>query len=172
VLTICFVTHSNSLISHPASLAQSDPHALELNCLVRGDGTDHVFTIEIVNTKNVSALRKAIKEEKKHKFKHVDADSLILWNVSIPVNNNFQENVKKLDLRDEEALSLVKDLSRVFVGEPTRQKVHVIVKAPDVSAFELIECLFPLKIRTLLPNLTCLPLQPWLLLPCPLPRPP
>jgi hypothetical protein len=172
VLNICFVARSNSLISHPASSARSDPHTLELNCLVRGDGTDHVFTAEITNTKNVSALRKAIKEEKKHTFEHVDADSLVLWNVSIPVNDDFQENVKKLDLRDEEALSPVEDLSRVFVGEPTRKKVHVIVKAPDVGAFELIECLFPLKIRTSLPNLTCLPLRPRLLPPRPLPPPP
>jgi len=49
---------------------------------VQGDDTDHIFTVEIGNTKNVSALRKAIKGEKKHAFEQVDADVLNLWKVS------------------------------------------------------------------------------------------
>ena len=40
------------------------PNMLALNCLVSGDNLDHIFTIEIANTKNVSALRDAIKKNK------------------------------------------------------------------------------------------------------------
>jgi hypothetical protein len=48
------------------------PNTLALNCLVSGDDPDHIFTIEIANTKNVSALKKAIKAEKQLAFKHAD----------------------------------------------------------------------------------------------------
>jgi hypothetical protein len=50
--------------------------------LVLGDDHARVFTIEILSTKNVSALKRAIKDEKKHAFEHVDADTLVLWMVS------------------------------------------------------------------------------------------
>ena len=59
---------------------------LELNYLVQGDGPRNVFTIEIASTKNVSALKKKISDEKQHAFKGVDADTLVLWKVSIPAN--------------------------------------------------------------------------------------
>jgi hypothetical protein len=47
--------------------------------LVLGDDPSHVFTIEIGGTKNVSTLKKAIKNEKKPAFDHVRADALVLW---------------------------------------------------------------------------------------------
>jgi hypothetical protein len=83
VLFVYFVLRFHSLLSHPAlSLARRDSLNLELNCIVQGDDTDHLFTVEIAHTKNVSALRKAIEEEKKHTFEQVDADTLSLWKVS------------------------------------------------------------------------------------------
>ena len=65
------------------------PNTLALNCLVSGDDPDHIFTIEIANTKNVSALKKAIKAEKQVAFQHVDADTLVLWKVSCPVDDGL-----------------------------------------------------------------------------------
>jgi hypothetical protein len=55
---------------------------LELNCLVQGVGLRNVFSIEIASTKNVSALKELIKDEKKHAFNRVPADTLVLWKVS------------------------------------------------------------------------------------------
>ena len=55
---------------------------LELFCWVQGDDYRQAFSLEIAGTKTVSALKKAIKEEKKVAFKHVDADTLKLWKVS------------------------------------------------------------------------------------------
>jgi hypothetical protein len=40
------------------------PSTLELNCLVLGDDLSHIFTIEIPDSKTVSTLQKAIKDEK------------------------------------------------------------------------------------------------------------
>jgi hypothetical protein len=61
---------------------------LKLNCLVLGDDPSHVFTIEIVDSKNVSALKELIKDKKKPAFDHVPADSLNLFRVSFPVDDD------------------------------------------------------------------------------------
>jgi hypothetical protein len=53
---------------------------LELNCLVLGDDPIKLFTVTIPSSKNVSALREAIKK-KEHTFHNVDADTLRLWKV-------------------------------------------------------------------------------------------
>ena len=67
-------------IEHLMSLADCQ---LYLNCWVRGDEADRVFTIEITGTKNVNALKKAINEEKRPALDHVPADNLDLWKVSM-----------------------------------------------------------------------------------------
>jgi hypothetical protein len=77
VLAVYFLARFDS---HP--VGRLDPHTLELNCIVQGDDTDHVFTVNVARTKNVSALRKAIKEENEHAFEQVDAKTLNLWKVS------------------------------------------------------------------------------------------
>jgi hypothetical protein len=48
---------------------------------VDGDGPDHIFNIEIAANKKISALKKAIMNEKRHAFRNVDADDLKLWKV-------------------------------------------------------------------------------------------
>ena len=62
------------------SLAASN-RQLCLNCWVIGDKANRVFTVEIADTKNVSALKYAIKEKKPVAFQHVDADAIDLWKV-------------------------------------------------------------------------------------------
>ena len=62
-------------------LATSSSQPLELNCWVLGDDPTRIFTVEILETKYVSALKKAIKDEKSNAFQHIDADSLKLWKV-------------------------------------------------------------------------------------------
>ena len=59
------------------------PRILELNCWVFGDDPNHVFSVEIEDTKTVSALKKAIKDEKEPTFDHIPADSLTLRKVII-----------------------------------------------------------------------------------------
>jgi hypothetical protein len=82
VLAVYFVARFDSLASHSASsLPQPDPLTLELNCIVQGDEPTHAFPVEISNTKNVGALRDAIKDKKKPAFETVPADTLKLWKV-------------------------------------------------------------------------------------------
>jgi hypothetical protein len=58
------------------------PSGLDLNCLLFGDDLKSVFQVKISSTEPVSALKKAIKEEKRPDFDHVSADALRLWKVS------------------------------------------------------------------------------------------
>lgn len=44
---------------------------------------------------DLAALMTAIKKEKIPKFNHI---SLVLWEISIPYNENLKENIKLLDL--------------------------------------------------------------------------
>ena len=102
-------------------------NALALNCLVSGDDPDRIFTIEIAKTKNVGALKKAIKDENEHLFQHVDAKTLVLWKVSLPVDESLKENLINLS---GEKLSLPLDrLSKVFSNVDDTY-LHILVGRP------------------------------------------
>jgi hypothetical protein len=100
---------------------------LVLNCCILGNDPSHIFPIEIERTKLVGTLKKAIKEEKKHTFRHVDADTLALWRVSIPDDKSLKDNLRKLD-PDDEPLSPMRELSEVFAESPAHRHVHIIVR--------------------------------------------
>ena len=95
---------------HPNSSSESQPQ-LNLNCLVLGHDPSRIFPIEIAEGKTVGALKDAIKDKKEHAFQHVDADALLLWKVSIPVDRNVTENLSKLNFVDDESLLPVEELS-------------------------------------------------------------
>jgi len=48
----------------------------------------------------------------------VDVFALKLWKVSIPVNDGFKENARKVERRDKEAFSLVDPLLDVLTDPP------------------------------------------------------
>jgi Crinkler effector protein N-terminal domain len=111
------------------------PLALELNCLVLGDDSSHIFTIEIQGTKNISALRKAIKEEKKPIFDHVPADALKLFKVPFPVDDGLDAKLKRFRPEDEgdRRLSSAVERLRDAFDDATDKHLHVIVLAPPAS---------------------------------------
>jgi len=63
--------------------------SLELNCLVLGEDSSHIFAVEIDVRKKVSALKELLKDKKKHTFKDVDADALKIFKVSFPVDHKL-----------------------------------------------------------------------------------
>jgi hypothetical protein len=92
---------------------------LELNCFVQGEDASRVFTVEIPNSKLISALRDAIKDKNPASFHDVDARSLHLWDVSIPVDDDFEDKMRGIELKDEDELSPVDTLSDVFSEAPS-----------------------------------------------------
>jgi hypothetical protein len=69
---------------------------ISLNCLIHGEVSEKMFTVEVEKTKNVSILKKLIKEEKAPHLEHVAASDLDLWmnseqnrcmSISIPIQS-------------------------------------------------------------------------------------
>jgi hypothetical protein len=104
--------------------------------LVLGDDTGRIFPIEIAERKTVGALKDVIKDKKEHAFQHVDADALLLWKVSIPVNRSLNENLGKLDFIDEGSLMPAEELSEVFSDSPVRKHLHIVVRAPPAGELD------------------------------------
>ena len=104
---------------------------LILNCWVLGEDSTRIFPVEIDRGKNVGSLKKAIREEKKPAFDHIPADSLSVWNVSIPINEdtNLEAQVKDLRLHEKKPLWPLKGLLRIF-RDLDKETLHVVVKAP------------------------------------------
>jgi Crinkler effector protein N-terminal domain len=107
------------------------PKILQLNCLVSGDIPGHIFTIEIADNKNVSALKKAIKVEKPDTFKHVEADAIVLWGVSLPYDDSLQGIAAKFkqDFKGAEPLSPIDKLSKVF-SNVDDSRLNIVVGPP------------------------------------------
>ncbi len=129
--------HLHIVVQPPASVIQTDePLRLELNCLILGEGPGHIFPLEIPGTKTVGALREAIKDKKKNAFYHVDADTLILWRVSVPDDGSLKLNLSGLNLVDESSLAPMQVLSEVFSVPPIPKNVHIVVKPPPAREFK------------------------------------
>jgi hypothetical protein len=75
-------------------------------------------------------LKRAIKEEKMA-FAHIDASSLDIWNVSIPVDGdtNLNAQVEDMKILETKPLLPVKQLSDVF-RDAVKRHLHVIVLDP------------------------------------------
>jgi hypothetical protein len=58
--------------------------------------------------------------------------------VSMAVDDVFKENVKKVELRDEEALSPVDELSDVFSEVPARRHLRIIVRSPPAGESQFL----------------------------------
>lgn len=118
------------------SAAYPEPQPLlELNCVVLGDERNHIFNVEILATKTVSALKKAIKAEKSPLFDHVAADNLVLWKVSVPVDANLEASLAELSFVEEESLLPVERLSKTFSDAPVDGHLHIVVQRPPDGEF-------------------------------------
>ena len=65
-----------------------------------------------------------IKKRESHRLNHVDASELILSQVSLPVDDDLEENLKNVNLTP---LMPLLPLSQVF-PKPERDRLHVVVK--------------------------------------------
>jgi hypothetical protein len=121
------------ILVQPPPVIQTSLHSeplqlLELNCLIIGDSCNNIFTVKIAKTESISALKEVIKEKKKNAFEHVDADTLIVWQVSILGDISFEQNLGEINLSDESSLGPMQKLSRLFSEPPIQTHLHIVVK--------------------------------------------
>ena len=102
---------------------------VNLNCRVQGDDIDRIFPVEIAPTKTVGALKKLIKEENKHSFPNIDAKLLVLWKVSIRVDDNLKKTLDP-ELAHGELLSPTQELCEYFSEGAMKNHVHIVIKVP------------------------------------------
>ena len=126
-----------------AGVVTPAPFLLLLNCLVLGHDSGRIFPVKIDRNKNVGCLKEAIKEAKKPAFDDIDADSLEIWKVSIPVDEDtdLQVEVKKLRLPETKSLLPVHSLSGIFQNV-VEESLHVIVRPGRVSVRPIFACPF------------------------------
>ena len=115
----------------PYSSASFMATPFKFNCWVLGEDSTRVFPVEIDRGENVGGLKKAIKEEMKPAFDNITANSLEVWNVSIPIDEdvNLEAQVKNLRLHEKKPLWPSKGLHRIF-RDLDKEGLHVVVKAP------------------------------------------
>ena len=97
-----------------------------------GEDSTRIFPVEIDRDKNVGGLKEVIKEKKKAAFDNVDADSLDVWNVSIPTDGptSINEQVENLKVLKTKSLLPVKPLSDIF-RNVVDEYLHVVVRDPS-----------------------------------------
>jgi hypothetical protein len=93
---------------------------------VLGDDHSHVFPVKIADTKTVSSLKEVIKDNNMHIFQWFNTKHLLLWRVSIPIDDALGENVNNAKLTDKGSFSPVDRLSKVFSNVPEEGYLHII----------------------------------------------
>ena len=88
---------SRSKASHSVT-APDSTQLLSTNCFVLGDKLNEAFAVKVLRTDNVSILKKLVKEEKAPRLDYVAASELNLTQVSLAVNGDLEESLKKVDL--------------------------------------------------------------------------
>ncbi|KAF9921611.1 hypothetical protein BGZ67_000357, partial [Mortierella alpina] len=105
---------------------------ITLFCLVAGETTSHAFPVKVSFDDTVGDLKKLIKIEKAHDFNDIDANSLTLWKVSVPVSDDEEEAPFRLDaLSEKKKLNPRNDISAVFGDEPPKKSDLVVVQRPS-----------------------------------------
>ena len=111
---------------------------------VFGDDCDRTTSVRITLDKDIGDLKEAIKEKKKLAFEHVDAHALDLWKVSIPFDEDFEQNLDALDMT-QRPLPGRRKLSSLFSQKPD-DCLDVVVKVPDGELnFFPVDCHLTLK---------------------------
>ncbi|KAF9231061.1 hypothetical protein BU15DRAFT_56597 [Melanogaster broomeanus] len=134
-LSLCFPKSDEGkwliIVNAPSSWNLGE--TIPLNCLVLGENSRNVFTVEIASTKNVALLKNLIKSSKQITFRDVDADALVLWEApkSLLCNDDaLKATIKGLHLEAKDALFPASRLSQIFPEPPNPDYLHIVVEPP------------------------------------------
>ena len=108
------------------------PLSLRHFCLVVGDNPDGIFTVEIPKNKNISILKKLIKEEKASHLNHVAVSDLDLWQVFVPIDDLYSKKPSTAGPK----LRSDKLLSDAFPSELDINHVHVVARPPGQGEYD------------------------------------
>ena len=88
-----------------------------------------MFTVEVPQGKNVSILKKMIKEERSHLLSHLDALDLELWKISFPIDDLATKQPPTLG----PSLRPHRLLSDLFTSVLVVNHVHITARVPKTG---------------------------------------
>jgi len=111
---------------------------MNLFCLLDGDASSNAFSIKIISSDTVDDLKNLIvKGDQAPAFKDLAAKDLILWRVSLPDEDDDNEDLPihldNIPSKDRRKLKATTKLSKVFIGELPEDTIHIIVQRPSQS---------------------------------------
>jgi hypothetical protein len=120
---------------------------LVLHCLFHGDDPSHIFGVKLDDSEMVWALRDAIKDKKKHRLSHVDADAIDIFKVSFG-RDDLDTKLRHFQPKDDRAKGvhhLVEAMERLkqLFENPADNHVHVIVWQPSDGEHSLVLRIIP-----------------------------
>ncbi len=116
-----------------------------LLCLLYGESTDHSFEVEISKNASISKLRKEIWEEIQPCFGglKVTAKDLILWSVSIPIDNKDVSTTLQLEENEEKKIRKLIVSDKVATEFPEEllypRHVHILVQCPKIHIHDKVK---------------------------------
>jgi hypothetical protein len=106
---------------------------LRLLCIIHGDLAKNVFTINIQDDLDVSALKNEICDRNPNTFEKVDFRNLLVWQVSIPITS--REETILLPEPHPTPLVNYDQLSALFPAsdEHSHHYIRIVVQAPHTK---------------------------------------
>ncbi|KAF8953043.1 hypothetical protein BGZ46_003310, partial [Entomortierella lignicola] len=108
---------------------------IKLFCVLDGDST--AFPLNLASDDTIGDLKDSIHKKKSNALEGIDASDLLLWQVSIPIGSDEEED-KPIYLEDykDEAKRIgpkhaATEISEVFGTAPAKKTIHVIVQRPS-----------------------------------------
>ncbi|KAF8920915.1 hypothetical protein BGZ58_004251, partial [Dissophora ornata] len=103
---------------------------LTLFCLISGELVSNAFSVKVNPTATVDELKKAIIAEKPNAFRHIDANDLVLWRATIPLDEDAgEDSVITLNGLDE----------KTKLGNPRTSLSKLFPESPDDTTYIIIE---------------------------------
>ncbi|ORZ18248.1 hypothetical protein BCR41DRAFT_385931, partial [Lobosporangium transversale] len=104
---------------------------LTLFCVKEGESLYNAFSIELPSNLTVNALRDELKKKKAPEFDNVAANTLALWQVSIPIFQDADDTPIVLDnVPSKKRLLPTSTLSEAFGKEASGETIRVLVQPP------------------------------------------
>lgn len=126
--------HTTSPFTHTPLLSVTNKHpsmaantpTLALFCLISVDSASCAFHLNLPAGETVGALKRAIIGENPNTFEYIDANDLVLWRATIPI--------------EEESIITLDDLdSKTKLGNPRTCLSELFLETPDDTTYIVVE---------------------------------
>ncbi|CAB4429241.1 unnamed protein product [Rhizophagus irregularis] len=120
-----------------------------LFCLIKGEKPDKAFKVLIKKDKDISDLKKVIKDEIPNDFAGIDAKNLTLWKVNVSANDKSKferlETFIPYNSAVEEVLlgkkieNATEEVGKIFNYSLEKECIHIIIEPPATTEGTKVE---------------------------------